>query len=165
MKATERIYERYPLVKEKMEQSNTASVILNTSESVFYNMALFFNRPMDYTFTLNQLHDHLQDEELLFALDLMASYFQRETYLIKEAGQSFYTESLLREPLLTGTGFARLVKEAMPDSKMRPSTIHAYFHRRSKQIPPADVLIEGTPYWREKTVKLYIERKRKDSRE
>lgn len=160
MYSLEKLYERYPVIQEKVERPNDPALILNSQETVFLNLAYFFKNQKDYQITVNMLLEHLKDQELLFALELLVMFFQKDTTLIKEVNQSFYSSSLLKDQLVSATGFAKMVASEIEGSKVRPTTIHTYWHRRSKKIPRPDLIIEDVPYWKVEAVSKYIEKEK-----
>jgi hypothetical protein len=160
MYSVERIYERFPIIREKKEHPNDPAVILNTTEAVFLNLAKFFENPKQFQMSLNTIHEHLKDDELIFALEVLVLFFQKDSILLKDVGQTFYNSSLLKEQLVSGTGFASMVVNEIKDSKIRPNTIHTYWQRRSKRLPRPDLIIEGVPYWKAETVNGFIEKEK-----
>ncbi len=164
MKSVEKIFDRYPNVKEKTKNPNNPQTILTTQEAVFYQLVQFFNQPDAFQFSLNMIYEHLRDEDLLFAIECVISFFQKDTKYVKEVSQTYYDTNLIREKIVGQKGFSRMVEESIDGIKFKPSMVHVYWHRETGRIPNADLIIDGTPYWMEKTVESFIE-KEKDYRE
>ena len=160
MYSIKRIFERFPIVEEKNERPYDPSVILNTTEAVFMNLVKFFENPNQFQISLNIIHEHLKDEELLFALEVLVLFFQKDSLLLKDVGQTFYSSELLKEQLVSATGFASMVQGEIKESKIRANTIHTYWQRRSKRLPRPDLIIEGVPYWKVETVNGFIEKEK-----
>lgn len=156
MYSVNKIYERFPVVQEKFERPNDPGIILDTKEAVFLNLVTFFKNPNKFQMSLNTIHEYLKDDELIFALEVLVLFFQKDTVLLKDVEQTFYSSSLLKESFVSGTGFASMVASEIEGTKIRPNTIHTYWQRRSKRLPRPDLIIEGVPYWKVETVNGFI---------
>lgn len=164
MESVTRIYARYPAVKKKIQKPNDPKVSLSTKEAVFIQLVKFFENPSDYQFSLNMLHENLENDDLLFALEMVVVFFQKDTVLVQDVEQTFYDSNLLREPIVGQKKFSTMVEESIKGMKFRPSMLYMYWKRQSDRIPRPDMIIDGTPYWKESSVKSFIEKEKKDRR-
>ncbi|CAI6330877.1 hypothetical protein [Bacillus subtilis] len=160
MNSIKKIYERYPKIEEKHKNPNDPQLILTNQEAVFYQLAEFFKKPDEVQFSLNMIYNYLKNDELLFAIQVMIEFFQKDTSLTQDIEQSFYDTQLSRENILGQKSFAELVQKSMPGVKFKPSMVHVYWKRKTGRIPNADLIIDGTPYWKETTVKSFIEKEK-----
>ncbi|MFS0783339.1 hypothetical protein [Bacillus sp. 1P06AnD] len=157
MQTVEMIYKKYPNVKLKADNPSDPSVLLTVEESVFFQMVMFFNNPDSFQFSINILYSNLKNEELFFALKCLIEYFQKDTSLLNEIEQSIYDNELLSEKLLNQKLFSEYVESAL-NIKFSSSMVRVYWLRG--KVPTADLIIDGTPYWKEKTVLKFIEQER-----
>lgn len=160
MKSVQLIFEKFPAVQKKVERPNDPTVTLTNQEAVFYQMVQFFQNSKSIQFSLNMLYEHLKDEELLFALQVVVTFFQKDTTLVKDVSQNFYDLHLLREPIVGQKRFSGMVEENVEGMKFRPSMLHMYWQRRSEKIPRADLIIDGTPYWKVSAVEDFIDKEK-----
>lgn len=165
MKAIQKIFERYPNVQKKFENPSDPNIMLTTQESVFYQLCLFLSKPEGYQFSLNMIHEYLRNDDLLFAFEVILEYFQKDTSFVREVSQTYYDKNLLNEQLVGQKGFAEMVEEKIPGIKFKPSMVHTYWKRGSGRVPEADLIIEGTPYWKVNTIESFIEREREYRKE
>lgn len=161
MKSIERIFERYPNVKKKAINPNDTKVILTTQEAVFYQLVHFFNQPETVQFSINMIYEYLKDEDLLFAIESLVLFFQKDTQLVKNVSQFYYDSNLVKEEFVGQIGFSKMVEESIEGIKFKPSMIHVYHKRPTNRIPNADLIIDNTPYWTKKTVEAFIPQERK----
>lgn len=161
MESIKKLYERFPVLKEKDKRPNDPKISLTTQEAVFYQLLRFFQEPKVNQFSVNMLYEHLLDEDLLFAMELMITFFQKDTTHVKNVSQNFYELSLLREPIVNQKAFSSMVEEAIEGMKFRPSMLYMFWQRRSDKIPRPDLIIEGTPYWKKSAVEDFILKEKK----
>jgi len=157
MESINLICNRYPNIKSKMENPDNPNILLTTGEAVFYQMCLFFENPKLHQVSLNTLYDHLKDNDLLFALEMIIYFFKKDTDRVINVDQTFYDNNILSEPLAGQSKFSEMVEAAIPDMKFKASMINVYW-RRGTRIPNADLIIGGTPYWKESTINEFIEK-------
>lgn len=162
MESVNKIYTRYPELKKKKQKATDPKVPLTTKEAVFIQLINFFERPSENQFSLNTLYEHLEDEELLFALEVIISFFQNDTKLVHQVHQTFYDENFLKESFVGQQGFSTMVESAIKDIKFKPAMVHVYWKRKSDKVPKPDLMIEGRPYWKESTVKKFIQKKKRE---
>ncbi|MEH6945436.1 hypothetical protein [Bacillus sp. JJ722] len=160
MRSVDRIFEVYPKIKHKIENPLEPSLVLTNEEYVFYQLVLFFKKPKKIQFSLNMIYEYLKDEDLIFALEMLIEYFQKDTELVRNVSQSFYSEQLKKEQLVGQKKFSVMVESAIPGVKFPPAMVHTYWKRNNGKIPGADLIIDQTPYWTEKTVAKFIEEKK-----
>ncbi|MEK6190619.1 MAG: hypothetical protein N2A99_06485 [Carnobacterium alterfunditum] len=161
MKSIESIYERYPAVKDKIKRPNDPNLSLSTEEAVFIQLVKFYENPTLHQFSLNMLYEHLKDEDLLFALESVITFFQKDTILVQDVSQTFYDSNLLNEQIVGQKNFSLMVEEAIKGMKFRPSMLYMYWKRRSDRVPRPDLIIDGTPYWKVSSVELFITNEKK----
>lgn len=158
-----KIYERFPHIQNKIE-TNDHQIVLTNQDMVFYQMVQFFKAPKQIPFNLNMIYDHLRDQELLFAIEVIILFFQQDTTLVWAVDQTYYDQHLLRDQFVGQYKFSKMVEESIEGMKFKPSMIHTYWRRKTDRIPNADLIIDGTPYWKRSTVACFIE-KEKERRE
>lgn len=161
MDSIKSIFERYPAVKIKIEKPNDPTVSLTTQEAVFIQLVHFFQKPTIHQVSLNMLYEHLENDDLLFALQTIVTYFQKDTTLTQSVSQNFYDSNLLNEPLAGQKKFSTMVEESIRGLKFPPSKLHMYWKRKSDRIPRPDLIIDGTPYWKVIAVERFIEQEKK----
>lgn len=166
MEAKNKILKRYPIIKKKLERPNDPKLNLSTQEAVFMQLVNFFEQPTVHQVSLNLLYEHLENEDLLFALESVITFFQKDTSLVQDVPQTFYDSNLLNEPMVGQKKFALMVEEAIKGIKFRPSMLHMYWTRRSDRIPRPDMIMDGTPYWKISSVQKFIadEKKRRKAK-
>lgn len=160
MTSVNRIFEVYPNVKQKVDNPLEPSLVLINEEYVFYQLVLFLKNPKKNQFSLNMIYEYLRDEDLIFALEMLIEYFQKDTGLIRNVSQTYYSEQLKKEQLVGQKKFSEMVESALPGVKFAPAMVHTYWKRNNGKIPSADLIINQTPYWTEKTVSKFIEEKK-----
>lgn len=161
MESITKIYERFPVLKDKNKRPNDPKISLTTQEAVFYQLLRFFQDPANNQFSINMIYEHLQDEDLLFAVELLVVYFQKDTTLVKNVSQNFYEMNLLKEQIINQSKFSSMVESAIKGMKFRPSMVYMYWQRRSDKIPRPDLIIEGTPYWKVSAIEDFIKKEKK----
>lgn len=157
-KSLDQIYNLYPNVAKKMKKED---VVLTNVEDVFYQLALFANDPDTYSFNLTLIYKNLTDDHLVFALETIIEFFQKDTYLIKDKKVSFIRNTDETEELYNQTMFAKYLSENGLTS-YSPRSINVYYERG--KLPKADKIINKKPHWYESTVELFLENKKSDSR-
>lgn len=164
MEAINKIFSRFPVLKEKSSRPNDPAIALNTQEAVYFQLLRFFQDPNTNQFSVNMIYEHLQDEDLLFAIELLITYFQRDTTLVTNVSQNFYELHLLKEQIVNQSKFSSMVESSIKGMKFRPSMVYMYYQRRSDKIPRPDLIIDGTPYWKESAVEEFIAKEKKKRR-
>nr|WP_173026397.1 hypothetical protein [Aeromonas sp. Ne-1]AKO69689.1 hypothetical protein [Aeromonas sp. Ne-1] len=158
MKRTlQRIFNKYPNVEEKFKDPNT--VLKTTTENVFYDLALFFDQPEQSIFNLNSIHSYLKDEELIFAIQLITSFFSQDTDLIKDKRNLYLPD----EEIYNQTQFGKYLAEN--GLKYNPIKVGTYYRRKTGKIPQADLIISNTPYWFGSTVDLFMREEKEKEKE
>lgn len=166
MEAKTLILKRYPKIKRKLALPNDPNITLSRQEAVFMQLVNFFEKPTVHEVSLNLIYDHLENQDLLFAIETIIVYFQKDTTLVQEVPQTFYNRELLNEKIVGQKKFAQKVEEAIPEMKFKPSMLHMYWKRGSDRVPRPDMIIDGTPYWKISSVKKFIaaEKKRRENK-
>src|SRR3954451_19114055 len=89
-KATQRIIEKFPMLEDKMVARENIELAADSLKSldpvqrIFLKLACFFENPDHESFNLNTLYQHLEDDWLEWALELITLYFREDTYLIQK---------------------------------------------------------------------------------
>lgn len=149
---TQKIINQFPQLKPLLDKSNKevlkTSSTLSELEKTFLQLARFFEKPNEEALSLQLLYQHLEDEWLEFALQLIVEFFRNETYLIKNPNFSIIRDS---QDYYTQSDFARYLEDKgihFPQNKI------AVYRKRGK-FPKEDLLIAGTPYWSKYTVESF----------
>ena len=149
------ILNKYPNVKKRF---NGEDIVLTNEEDVFYQLALFVNDPNRYSFNTNLLYKYLTDLDLIFALKVMVTFFQKDTFLIQNKKAMFIdSDDLEKETLYNQTTFSKYL---IGKGLNFPVTKITTYNRRGK-LPKGDIIINGTPYWYESTVELFAKEEKK----
>jgi hypothetical protein len=150
-RAVQQIFERYPNVKKKIQGEET--IPLTNIENVFYQLALFCNDPQTYSFDLSLFYKYLENDDLIFAIQTVIAFFQKDTYLIQDKKHFFInSDEIKNQKLYNQTMFAKYLSEN--GLNYSPNKLGVYY-RRGK-IPNPDLVINGTPYWFQSTVQMYL---------
>lgn len=160
MDVVTKIYERFPNVKLKSKNMKDPNISLTTQESVFFQLTLFFKNPELHQFSINMIYEHLRNDDLLFSIQMMIEFFQKETNLTKDVEQSFYSDNLLKSQIVGQQRFSQMVEKAIPGMKFRASMINVYWNRGSDRIPRPDLIMDGTPYWLVETINTFIKKEK-----
>ena len=160
MEAIKRIFDKYPNVKRKIEEPNDPTVFLTTQEAVFVQLIHFFMNPTVQQFSINMVYEHLEGEDLLFCMEAMITFFQKDTIKVQDVSQTFFDTRLLKKQIVGQKKFSEMVEEAIEGIKFRPSMVYMYWKRRSDRIPRPDLIIDGTPYWFTSSVESFIEKEK-----
>lgn len=148
--ATEYIYEKYPKVKDKMDNND---ILLTNVEDIFYQMAMFVQDPDRYSFNLSSLYKYLTNDDLINAIQVIVTFFQKDTLLIEDKNSIFVqNKDFQDEKMYNHTKFAAFLTEH--GLKYSAPKVFTYWSRG--KIPKGDIMINGTPYWTESTVKVYL---------
>src|SRR3954466_10572150 len=89
-KTTRHIIEKFPMLEDKLlayediELAADALKSLDPVQRTFLKLTWFFENPAHKHFDLNTLYQHLEDEWLEWALELIPLYFREDTFLIKK---------------------------------------------------------------------------------
>lgn len=147
-KSTQMILESLPMLKSYIEDKENDLEKLNQIESTFLKLALFFEKPNDNQFELNELLQHLSDDWLLLALNSINTYFQRDTYLIKNPTHSFIDGN----NYLNQKDFVEYLNEN--GEKYSEAKMSVYIQREI--IPKPDLILSGTRYWLKSTCEMFL---------
>ncbi|WP_242281149.1 hypothetical protein [Bacillus cereus group sp. BfR-BA-01347] len=156
-KTTRLVLEHFPQLEkhihayENLFTSQQAFESLNTEEErVFLEMIWFFEKPEENSFDMRLLYKYLNDERLVFGLDLLSHYFKYDTYLIRNVDHSLI---LSAEDYVTQSEFGRLLQGEGLNYNQRKI---AMYRKRGKFVKE-DVTVAGVPYWSKDTVQKYID--------
>lgn len=154
--ATERIIEKFPMLEEELSSnenvllSNHALEKLSEVEQVFLRLACFFEKPNEGNFNLESLYKHLNNEWLEFALEVIHTFFHKDTYLIQDPTHSIITDG---DYYMNQSRFADFLKEN--GLNYDRSKLNIYIKRG--KAPKADITIGGTKYWERSTCEKFLE--------
>jgi hypothetical protein len=118
------------------------------------SVSIGVNYPEQEHFNIGWFYQHLDNDLLEFALELMTQFFREDTYLIQKP-----TFSLIREgskDYYNQKQFADFLSEnGLNYDKCK---LNVYYHR-GKILEP-DVELAGTPYWRKTSVETFCEQEK-----
>lgn len=160
-KTTKRIIEKLPNLKDKILAHESvllaeeALQALRKEERTFLKLAWFFEDPEHANFDLTSLYKNLEDDWLEWALELIALYFQEDTYLIKKP--SFSIIKTNNSDYLNQSQFANYLTEN--GLKYDRAKVKNYYDRGN--IPAADLIVSNTTYWKVETVQEYCEKEKR----
>ena len=160
-KATQRIIEKFPmfadklLVHENIELAADALKSLDPVQRTFLKLGCFFENPDHEHFDLNTLYQHLEDDWLEWALELITRYFREDTFLIKKPSFSIVKEN--DSNYLNQSQFANFLTEN--GLKYDRAKVKNYYDRGL--IPAADLIVSGSKYWLKSTVQQYCQQKQR----
>jgi hypothetical protein len=157
--ATRRILETFPTFKDEVyayenrQQAHETLTGIDKVQATFLQLACFFEDPDNETFDIGLLYRHLDNDWLEFALELMTSYFRRDTYLIQKP-----TYSLIREDsdYKSMSQFADYLREQ--GLRYDRQKLNLYFERG--KVPQPDLVVGGIKYWSKETVQSYGEQEK-----
>ncbi|MCM3227538.1 hypothetical protein [Terribacillus saccharophilus] len=156
MISVNKVIERYPNIKPKLDDPHNLEVVLTNQEGLFYQLVRFFQDPSSVQFNLNSIYDYLQNEEIIFALEVIIDFFQRDTNLTRKVDKNFYNmHEVTKNPLYKQTTFVEKMDELVEGHKLSKPALHTLYRRGSDKIPNPILIIGGTPYWDEPTVVRY----------
>lgn len=159
-KSTKRIIEIFPNFDSKMKAYKNILLVeeamkgLNQVEATFLKLAWFFEEPEHENFNIGLLYQHLDDDWLEFALELVTQFFREDTYLIEQP-----TISLIRKgksEYFNQKHFADFLSESGLNYDKRK--LNVYYSRG--KLPKPDVELAGTPYWSKSTVEDFCEQEK-----
>lgn len=153
-KATEIIVEKFPSLKEHVnayENMFTRQQALDSLdddiERTFIQLVWFFEDPDNNDFDLRNLYNKLENEWLIFALDVISFYFKTDTYLIQNP-----TESVIYlNDYVDQNGASRYLESkglAFPQGKIATYILRGKF-------PKEDLLVAGKKFWKVSTIDKY----------
>jgi hypothetical protein len=154
-KATSIVIEKFPSLKKHIEAEKNMLVrqhsldeLESEVEKVFLQLVWFFEEPEINDFDLKNLYLQLENEWLVFALDVINYYFKKDTYLIQENIDSV----LVSDDYLDQSGASRYLEE-IGLKNFSQSKIATYIYRGT--FPKEDLLISGKKFWRTNTLDKY----------
>jgi hypothetical protein len=155
---TKKILEVFPDLEQHLfgkEKVNEES--LNTFEPLrrtFLQLAMYFEDPGKSHFDLGLLYQHLDNDWLEFALELITRYFREETFLIQKTSYNLIKDG---SDFLNLTEFARyLTNQGVPYDRQK---LNLYYERG--KVPKADLFLgNGKKYWHLSTVQDFCEQEK-----
>jgi hypothetical protein len=156
--ATKKIFEVFPDLEERLlgKENESEEVLkrMDTVKRTFLQLGLFFENPKKGDFDLALLYQHLDDEWLELALELITRYFREETYLIQKSSYSIIKDG---SDYFNLTEFARyLTDQGVPYDRQK---LNLYYERG--KVPKADLFLgSGTKYWHLSTVQAFCEQEK-----
>lgn len=159
-KSTKRIIETFPHFEDKLMTYKNNLLIeeavkgLNAVEATFLNLACFFEDPEHEDFNIGFLYQHLDNDWLELALELITQFFKEDTYLIQQP-----TLSIIREGkgyFFNQKQFADYLSENGLNYDKRK--LNVYYSRG--KVPKSDIELAGTPYWSKSTVEDFCEQEK-----
>jgi hypothetical protein len=159
-KTTKRIIEIFPGLEGKLKAYENISLVedamkgLNEVEATFLKLAWFFQDPEQENFNIGLLYQHLDNDWLELALELMVQFFREDTYLIQKPTLSFIREG--SNDYYNQKQFADYLSEHGLNYDKRK--LNVYFHRG--KLPEPDLKLGGTPYWERKSVEKFCDQEK-----
>jgi hypothetical protein len=160
-KTTRRIIGKFPMLEDKLlahediELAADALKSLDPVQRTFLKLTWFFENPDHEHFDLNTLYQHLEDDWLEWALELITLYFREDTFLIKKSSFSIVKEN--DSNYLNQSQFANFLTEN--GLKYDRAKVKNYYDRGL--IPTADLIVSGTKYWMKSTVQKYCQKEQR----
>lgn len=155
-KSVELLLSNYPYL-EKMD------ITKNNSErdEVLYSLLQFFLSPDNEHFDLQQLYLHLDNEDLLLALQSIQLFYSKDTYLLRKDIEPMILQPE-DNPLMNQKDFVEVLVENGIDFDRRK--LNVYYNRG--QLPSPALYISGKPYWYKSQILRYVRKKyKKDNSE
>lgn len=159
--STRKILEFFPMLKDKIP--NHDSILLeeqtlnelNETEQVFLKMIWFFESPSKNNFNLYDLLKYIDKDWLSFALECIVSFFENDTYLLKDAHFSIIKEG---NDYMNQTRFADFLNEhkSLHGKNFSRAMLNTYLKRGV--IPEPDLIIGNTKYWEKDTCRDYLDK-------
>jgi hypothetical protein len=155
---TKMVLEVFPDLEERLlGEENYSEEVLNKMDPVkrtFLQLGCFFEHPGEGHFDLALLYQHLDDEWLELALELITRYFQEATYLIQKPSYSLIKDG---SDYLNQTEFARyLTDQGVSYDRQK---LNLYYERG--KVPKADLLLGGgKKYWHLSSVQAFCEQEK-----
>src|SRR5690625_1319825 len=113
---------------------------LDQVEYTFLKLICFFEYPEDFKFQLHELYKNLDDDWLLLALESINMFFEKDTYLMKNAAHSVIKEG---DDYLNQKEFV----DFLNDNEQNYSEAKMSVYIQRKVIPSPDLVISNTRYW------------------
>jgi hypothetical protein len=143
------------LAHENIELATDALKSLDQVQRTFLKLACFFENPDHEHFDLITLYQHLEDDWLEWALELITLYFREDTFLVKKPSFSIVKEN--DSNYLNQSQFANFLTEN--GLKYDRAKVKNYYDRGL--IPTADLIVSGTKYWMKSTVQQYYQKEQR----
>jgi hypothetical protein len=155
--ATKKIIEVFPDLEPLLGKEKEREEILSTLQPLnrtFLQLGMFFENPKEEHFNLALLYQHLDNDWLELALELITLYFREETYLIQKPSYSLIKDG---SDYFNLTEFARyLTDHGVPYDRQK---VNLYYERG--KVPKADLFLgSGTKYWHLSTVQAFCEQEK-----
>jgi hypothetical protein len=159
-KSTKRIIETFPHFEDKLIIYKNNLLVeeavegLNHVEATCLTLACFFEEPEHKNFNIGLLYQHLNNNWLELALELITQFFKEDTYLIEQS-----TFSIIRKgnnEYFNQKQFADFLSDSGLNYDKRKLSV---YYSRGK-IPKPDVELAGTPYWSKSTVEGFCEQEK-----
>ncbi|MCM3413206.1 hypothetical protein [Metabacillus litoralis] len=159
-KSTQRILENFPAFKGKLKAYKNIGLVeeamegLNPVEATFLKLAWYFEEPEHEHFNIGFLYQHLDDDWLELALEVIAQFFREDTFLIKKPALSFVRKG--SNGFFSQKQFADYLTEN--GLKYDKRKLNVYYHRG--KIPEPDLELGGTTYWSKTSVETFCEQEK-----
>jgi hypothetical protein len=160
-KATSLIIEKMPYLEKHVQADHNMLVrqhaldaLDDEIERTFLQLIWFFEEPKINDFDLKNLYRHLENDWLVFALDVIDFYFKEDTYLIQESSDSV----LVSDDYLDQSAASRYLEAKglhFPQGKIATYILRGTF-------PKEDLIISGKKFWRKNTMDNYAIQIQKD---
>lgn len=154
--ATDKIIEKFPVLEKEIDArkdespTESTSLELTEAEQVFLDLALFFENPKEESFNLASLYEHLDNDWLEFALEVIHTFFHKDTFLIQDPTHSIITDG---DYYMNQARFA----EFLTENGLNYDNAKMSMYIKRGVIPDADITISGTKYWERLTCEIFLE--------
>jgi len=144
--STDMILDRLPVLNQYINTdeciliSNEALSKLNDMEQTFLKLVCFFEDPNEQNFNLESIYKTLEDDWLVFALEVIFVFFKKDTYLLKESKVEFVTEN---NNYLNQSQFVDFLNNN--GVKYTRQKMNTYIKRG--KIPEPSLVVAGVKYW------------------
>ncbi len=159
-KTTNLIIEQFPNLKKLINEQNKQKLDeeslkrLNETQLTFFRLGCFFENPDEFPFELGELYKHLNNEYLEWALELITTYFRKDTYLIQEPKYLIIRDT---ETLLNQSQLAEFLTEK--GLRYDRHKINLYYGRGTLFEP--SIVIGGVKYWDQSEAENFAESEKK----
>ena len=148
--ATNMILNRYPILEKAMKEDTTGT-LTDSIDNTFLRLLKFVENPNEQ-FEINELYSNLNGEELKFALEVINTFFKKDTYLLAEVSEDIYLDGDTSH-LYNMSNFAKKINNE--GIRFYRQKVNTYLERN--KFPQPDIVVSGVKHWKEETVLKYIQ--------
>lgn len=150
--STRKVIESLPVLEKYLEDMDNVNFKnLNPVEKTFLDLVNFFEHPEKHDFQLQNIYQNLNDDWLLLALNAINLFFEKDTYLMKNATHSIIKEG---DDYLNQKEFVDFLNEN--GENYSEAKMSVYVQRGI--IPSPDLILSNTRYWLKSTCEMFLSR-------